>query len=247
MAELKDPYFYIPDGAFEKSPLFSPWAGVCYGDFGKRVATSRSQQPRGRLYYIHEHLLQSLQCTDAKEVWECGTWRGETALFLGALANEFGAKLRLFDTFAGMPETLADKDAHKAGDFSDTSPEFVKSRFAHMPDLDLSLQVGLIPKTFAGLEKSRIAFAHIDLDIYQAILDSLDFVWPRLAVGGSVVFDDYAWASCPGAREAVDLFFSKMPERVVVLPTGQACVTKLTEAKAAAPTTTKLTKSRAKA
>lgn len=40
------------------------------------------------------------------------------------------------------------------------------------------VHAGLIPQSFAGLEASRIAFAHVDLDIYSAVRDCLAFVWP---------------------------------------------------------------------
>lgn len=73
----------------------------------------------------------------------------------------------------------------------------------------------------------RIAFAHIDLDIYQSILDSCRFIYPRLSPGGVIVFDDYGFMSCPGAREAVDRFFADKLEIPLVLPTGQAIVIKL--------------------
>ncbi len=41
------------------------------------------------------------------------------------------------------------------------------------------------------------------------------------------MFDDYGFASCPGARRAVDEFFVDKPERPLGLQTGQALVVKL--------------------
>ena len=41
------------------------------------------------------------------------------------------------------------------------------------------------------------------------------------------LYDDYGDWSTPGAREAVDQFFSNKPESVLALMTGQAVVTKL--------------------
>jgi O-methyltransferase len=226
IAQLSDPEFYITQGAFEEASLFSPWLG--FGEYGVMREQSKSQAPRGRLYFIHELMVQSLACAREKgEVWECGVYRGESALFLGAVARRHEAKLRLFDTFAGMPETRGDKDFHRSGDFSDTSLEFVRSRFTSLPGLDVEFHPGIIPASLAGREQDPIAFAHIDLDIFDAILSALDFIFPRLLVGGAVVFDDYAWASCPGARAAVDSYFAGRRERVLVLPTGQAFVVRL--------------------
>lgn len=86
---------------------------------------------------------------------------------------------------------------------------------------------GFIPVTFSGLEAEQIAFAHIDVDIYKSIVDCLDFIWPRLSSGGVIVFDDYGFPTCPGARQAVDTFFAAKQEVPLCLSTGQAIVCKL--------------------
>ena len=86
---------------------------------------------------------------------------------------------------------------------------------------------GVIPETFAAFDRTTIAFAHVDLDLYAPIKAACAFIFPRLLVGGAMVFDDYGWASCPGPCKAVDDYFADRPESVLVLPTGQACVVKL--------------------
>jgi hypothetical protein len=85
---------------------------------------------------------------------------------------------------------------------------------------------GFIPDTFVGLESVQIAFAHIDVDIYKSIMDSLKFIWPRLSFGGFIVLDDYGFPTCPGARASVDEFFQREPCAPLCLPTGQALVFK---------------------
>jgi O-methyltransferase len=42
-----------------------------------------------------------------------------------------------------------------------------------------------------------------------------------------MLFDDYGFWSCPGARQAVDEFFADKPEAPFALPTGQALVARL--------------------
>ena len=42
-----------------------------------------------------------------------------------------------------------------------------------------------------------------------------------------MVFDDYGFPSCPGARIAVDNFFRDKPEFPMALPTAQALIHKL--------------------
>jgi O-methyltransferase len=133
-------------------------------------------------------------------------------------------RLHLFDTFEGMPETDHANDLHRKGDFSDTTLTGVKS-YVKQNDIAVYHQ-GFIPDTFRGLESSRIALAHIDVDIRQSVADCCDFIFPRLSIGGFLVFDDYGFPSCPGARQAVDTYFTGREIVPLVLPTGQAVIFK---------------------
>jgi O-methyltransferase len=209
----------IPDSELYQ-PLFSPWRSssfmAMYAPISPWTLVSDD-----RCYVLASLASQASQLEG--EFWECGVYRGGTAMLFAELLSTAGTRLRLFDTFEGMPETDPVKDLHKAGDFSDTSLESVQSRvqgdFVHF-------HKGLIPLTFSGLESSRIAFAHVDVDIYHAILACCEFIFPRLCVGGFMVFDDYGFPSCPGARAAVDEFFRERATAPLVLLTGQAIVFK---------------------
>ena len=182
---IPDEDFYASDFPIEGGySLFSPWNG--YGAFGERWRQSRTTFPRIRLYYIHQLLFQALACGEG-EVWELGVWRGESAAFLGQSISHTGRKLRLFDTFQGMPDTDPNVDWHKKGDFSDTSLDLVKSRLAHTSCPDVDYMVGTVPETFAGLDNRKIVFAHVDLDIYWPIKASCEFIFPRLPIGGAML------------------------------------------------------------
>jgi O-methyltransferase len=213
----------IPDGDLYQ-PLFSPWLGQ--GEFRRYcdIAAPKTLVSPDRCYVLWTLLHQALSLPG--DIWECGVYKGGTAAMMAAFLKDqrSSKKLYLFDTFAGMPETNAEKDWHKKGDFSDTSLEEVL-RFIGHPERCIARQ-GVIPETFTGLESAAIAFAHIDVDIYQAILDCLQFIWPRLSLGGFMVFDDYGFPTCPGARAAVDEFFQQGPCVPLCLPTGQAIVFK---------------------
>lgn len=213
----------IPDAELYR-PLFSPWLAT--GEFRDfyQLAAPRSLVSPDRCYVLYTLLKQSLNIPG--DVWECGVYKGGTAAMMAALIKRLkpNKRLYLFDTFAGMPETDGAKDLHKKGDFSDVSVESVVQYVGH-PEICVVRQ-GFIPDTFAGLEAAKLAFAHIDVDIYQSIIDSLEFIWPRLSLGGVIVFDDYGFPSCPGARAAVDAFFAKELCIPLCLPTGQAIVFK---------------------
>jgi O-methyltransferase len=214
----------IPDGELYR-PLFSPWLGK--GEFAKyyALAAPKTLVSPDRCYVLWILLRQALNLNG--DIWECGVYKGGTAAMMAAILRDSAQpdkKLFLFDTFQGMPETDAEKDLHQKGDFHDTSAEAVSNYVG--ADEFCVVRQGLIPDTFEGLESASIAFAHVDLDIYKSILDCLNFIWPRLTLGGFIVFDDYGFPTCPGARTAVDEFFATRACVPLCLPTGQAVVFK---------------------
>jgi O-methyltransferase len=217
----------IPDVRFYQ-PVFSPWLG--YEEFAAYYDRMRSFTlvSPDRCHLLYSLALQALHL--GGDFWECGVYRGGTALLLASLiADKSDAArrpiLRLFDTFEGMPETDPERDYHRRGDFSDTSLETVMHRVGN-PEI-VRFHRGLIPGSFEGLEESTVALAHIDVDIYSSVIDCCEFLYPRTVAAGVLVFDDYGFPSCPGARAAVDDFFRGKPEVPLVLPTGQAVVIKL--------------------
>ena len=228
----------IPDRAFYRPSehgdwLFSPWLAHNelrgFGEFHDYLMTALEAGTAvgpERLYTLFTLARQSLQLPG--DLIETGVWKGGTAALFAKLLREHSPHARhlhLFDTFAGMPATHEHDAYYKGGEFADTSLDAVRAKLAGAEFV--RFHAGLIPDTFAGCEDLRFAFAHIDLDVYQSIRDGCAFVYPRLAVGGVMVFDDYAWSTCPGARRAVDEFFATRVMRPLVLSDGQAVVFKM--------------------
>jgi O-methyltransferase len=156
---------------------------------------------------------------------ELGVYRGGTARLLAAAFAPSKKPLHLFDTFEGMPTVDPARDRHAQGDFAHTSLESVRSFLSDFGSV--RFYVGRFPETAVDLGADRFAFVHVDADIYRSVLDACEFFYPRLTPGGIVVFDDYGFATCPGATRAVDEFFAHTPEVPLYLPTGQCVVAKL--------------------
>jgi len=206
-------------------PLFSPWEGEA--DFKRlydpiRAHTLVSPERGWILLHLMRHAL-SLPGDFA----EFGVFRGGTALLAAEVLREAhdARGLHLFDSFAGMPATSAGEPFAK-GDFAQTSEAAVRA-LVLPTGANANFHAGFIPDTFQGLDILRLAFAHIDVDLYQSVLDSIEFVHPRLVPGGILVFDDYGFPSCTRAREATDKAFTGRREKPIYLPTGQAMVIKL--------------------
>lgn len=209
-------------------PLFSPWEGESAFEHLYQKIKPHTLVSRERCFILWKTLQQAIRLPG--EFMECGVFRGGTALLEAeTLQQQNQARpLRLFDSFEGMPQTTEGIDHFKAGDFSHTSADRVRQLLAPYPFA--SVHVGFIPKTFVGLAIDQIAWAHVDVDIYQSVRDCIGFIYPRLVAGGFMIFDDYGFPSCPSARRAVDEAFAGLPEVPLCLPTGQCLIVKLPQA-----------------
>ena len=209
------------------NPHFSPWLET---DFQLRVAdvhahTGLSAEKLYILDYFARTTLGLKGCIAELGVWKGGGSKFIADIFRGQSIEE--KKLYLFDSFEGMKVVNPHQDRHRLGEFSDTSYEKVQALMASRSSrVNVIMLKGWVPQTFMGLEEEIFSFVHIDLDLYQPIKDALNFIYPRLVIGGAIVFDDYGYASCPGAKKAVDEFCKKINKTTLILPTGQAVLVK---------------------
>ncbi len=159
------------------------------------------------------------------DVAEVGVFKGGTARLLAEEVEVQNKTLHLFDTFLGMPPADPCRDIVREGDFKDTSLEDVK---AYLSDFeDIYYYQGLFPVSAKPVENLRFSLVHIDVDMYKSVLDCCDFFYPRIEKGGIMIFDDYGQLTCPGAKMAVDEFFSDKVEGPCYLQTGQCIVIRL--------------------
>ncbi len=208
--EIKDAEYY--------RPMFNPWLTPEWKT-RLRADDPRSLVPLHAKYVLYCCALDATRRCDG-DIAECGVYKGGTAKILAELAPS--RPLHVFDTFEGMPETDPAHDLHKAGDFSDTSLASVRDYLSDHKNA--TCVEGLIPGSLEVIHDRTFSFVHIDLDIYSAIKGACEFFYPRMQPGGVLLFDDYGYPSCPGARAAVDEFFSDKPEVPVVIATGQCSV-----------------------
>jgi predicted O-methyltransferase YrrM len=139
---------------------------------------------------------------------EFGAYRGGNAIFMAHLVKELGLGVNVYalDTFAGMPKTDKDVDAHNEGDFRDVNFDELVA-YARSRGLDnLKFCRGLFHETIDAVrsEAGRFSLAHIDCDTYPSVKFSYEAVRDHMVDGGYVVFDDATVSSCIGATEAVE-------------------------------------------
>jgi O-methyltransferase len=141
------------------------------------------------------------------DLLEVGVWRGGTGALLAskAMAEGIDATVHLCDTFAGVVKAGAGDTHYVGGEHADTSLQQVQSLVQQMGLHNVRLHPGVFPEdTGAALSRSTFRLCHIDVDVYRSGLDVLNWVWPRLVVGGVVVFDDYGTDSTPGITTLVN-------------------------------------------
>ncbi len=123
-----------------------------------------------------------------------GVWKGGSGSLIGKKAELMGIKdnVYLCDTFKGVVKSGVYDSSYRGGEHSDTSQEIVEE-LVHKLKLDnTKLLVGIFPdETSKFITDNKFRFCHINVDVYQSAKDIVDWLWPRLVLGGIIVFDDY--------------------------------------------------------
>lgn len=156
------------------------------------------------------------------DITEFGCYIGTTSLFIRRLLEVHGQsearQFHVYDSFEGLPP----KSSHDA---SAAGTEFVAGELSVSKKqfLDQFRRANLHPpvthkKWFSELTPPDlpdvIAYAFLDGDFYQSILDSLRLVWPRMAAGGIITVDDYKREKLPGVERALGDFLQDKPHRL---------------------------------
>ena len=76
---------------------------------------------------------------------------------------------------------------------------------------------GFFPDTAKGLE-DQFVFVSLDADLYDPILEGLNYFYPRLQNGGYIFIHDYNNDLYKGARKAVDEFCDSNGLSAIPLP-----------------------------
>ena len=72
----------------------------------------------------------------------------------------------------------------------------------------------------------EFCFVHLDTDLYQSTLDSLEFFWPRMVKGGRIISHDYNALEVIGVKQAFQEFFKGSPESIIEIADTQVMVIK---------------------
>ena len=169
---------------------------------------------------------------------ECGVWRGGSVMVMARRLQELNAANRaiwLYDTYEGM---TAPTDADVEAASGTTAQQLLDETavgdgnnvwcVAGIDDVTMNVTgTGYPPHLFRFVQgdvavtlreqvPEQIALLRLDTDWYESTKVGLEVLYPRVAVGGVVVLDDYGhWQ---GARKAVDEYFDAQGFRPLMHP-----------------------------
>ena len=178
------------------------------------------------LQQIVEHVLSLRLDADFAE---CGCWKGHSSFIISTLLAKQGFKNRfhIFDSFEGglSKKTLEDKNELYEQSQKEIDQEKVMFQSLEenvqkvIEDFDfVKLYKGWIPERFGEISNRKFSFVHIDVDLYEPTLKSLEFFYPKLEDGGIIVCDDYNFKHFNGSKKAWDEFFSDKKVKINFAP-----------------------------
>jgi len=125
-------------------------------------------------------------------VVECGTWKGGSATNLSLVCRMVGRRLRIFDSFQGLPEGhTGDREAkhYRAGDYRGTLDE-VKRNITRYGAIEVCDFVpGWFEDTLPALD-TEVALAFVDVDLEASLDSCVRHLWPRLIDDGYLFTDE---------------------------------------------------------
>lgn len=160
---------------------------------------------------------------------ECGVLHGAGSHTMLAATEGTDKHLFGFDSFEGLSEPTdidlqSDERTFKWRKHDLPSKLSVTEHNLRAYADRVTLLPGWIPDRFDAVRDRTFSLVHIDVDLHDPTLASLEFFYPRMSPGGIIVCDDYGFESCPGARAAMDAFFATRPDTIIHLTTGQGMV-----------------------
>ena len=167
--------------------------------------------------------------TENYNLVECGVEWGYTAFFaLKTLTNNDkkmnSFSMHLYDAWQDMrEEELLESEYWHVNLYKNLDIESTKKNLIEFKE-NLIFHQGYIPDSLMKKPDppDTIFYLHIDLNSAKPTEHALEFFYPRLVVGGIILFDDYGWDAYEDTKNTIENFFKDKPGLLMKIPTGQA-------------------------
>ncbi|MFA5040303.1 MAG: TylF/MycF/NovP-related O-methyltransferase [Bdellovibrionales bacterium] len=164
------------------------------------------------------------------DILEIGVWRGGSGCLMAKRAQAVAPSKKVFlcDTFEGVVKASEHDTKYIGGEHSDTSVDTVLGLAGKAGVNNIEVLKGMFPEKTAHLIADRkFCLCHIDVDVYESARDIANWVWPRISVGGCLIFDDYGFPTCDGIRRYVDETFPRTGSLFIHNLNGHAVIIKM--------------------
>lgn len=179
-----------------------------------------------RIYGLIEAVKYLVKNKIQGDIVECGVWKGGSMLAIAEILTHMKnvhRDLFLYDTFEGMSapsEHDVDFTNQKAAEllisnenkeenfvWAYSSLDVVKQTMSYStyPQNKIHYVKGKVEETIPYTLPGNIALLRLDTDWYESTKHELVHLFPKLAIGGVLIIDDYGFWK--GARKAVDEYF----------------------------------------
>ncbi|MFQ6026268.1 MAG: TylF/MycF/NovP-related O-methyltransferase [Dehalococcoidia bacterium] len=125
-------------------------------------------------------------------VLECGTWKGSSAADLSLVCKMTGRKLKIFDSFEGLPEPLpGDRrgPGYQRGDFSASLEEVQENIRKYGSIESCEFVQGRYDETMPKLQ-DPVVLAWLDVDLEASLETCVRYIWPCLVENGFIFTDE---------------------------------------------------------
>lgn len=147
---------------------------------------------------------------------ELGVFQGGSAYVLASVIKE---PIYLYDTFEGLPE-VSEFDQFSEGALAAN----IEDTKLFLKEFDnLQFFKGIFPESASEVEEG-LGLVHLDCDLYEGTKAGLEYFYPRMIQGGTILIDDYGYKTTLGVKKAVDEFMKNKDDLFLTFATGQAMI-----------------------
>ena len=163
---------------------------------GLTMFLNKLRIPTGTSYKAH--LAMALKILETPpdvpgDIVECGTWKGGSAANLSLICKLTDRKLKIFDSFEGLPEgPSADRQGsfYKKGEYFGALQE-VEANIRRCGAIECCEFVkGWFDETLPKLE-TPVLLAFLDVDLESSLETCVRHIWPNLTEKGYIFIDEY--------------------------------------------------------
>ena len=211
---FKGELVFVPSGYLKNNIVTQPMAYDA-------VSSNMYQDYKHQMDYVRYRTIELIaeeirrQCIPG-DIAEAGVDYGDCSWIINRAYPD--RTFYLYDTFSGFDkrdveveqnrrytsaEFFESANYFKRSNFksSDEQMEYVRKCLAH-PEKAV-FRKGYFPQTAAEETEKTFAFVSLDMDLYQPIVNGIEFFYPRLSRGGYIMIHDYNHREFQGIKQAV--------------------------------------------